>query len=131
MLTVYYKPEECPHYSNVQKSRCPTLDSGSGNVCHRDCKCQHANWKHGIEEFKALDVSVTTLSQSINVTTVHTGEKQGIDDDTKPAADGKMGANAKNLALKIHKKGEGMTPDLSVGRIPSSHLSYFHSEVIR
>ncbi len=61
-----------------------------------DCGCGD---KPKSAEYKALAASIATLFKNINVIPAHMVGKASNNEDAKPAADGKMGANMKNSAF--------------------------------
>ncbi len=87
-----------------------------GRLGGGDHKWQHksrSQWPRNpkSDKFQALTASVTTLSKNLNVMAAHVGGQSSDDDDGKPAADGKMGANMRNTVHTKTSKKEGMTPD--------------------
>ncbi len=122
MTLVDYLPKDWAQLSSAQKSsihkRCAKAYSITHRLCrggrrgHRDDNCKRPcgpHCSHGDKpksaEYKALAASAATLSRNVNVMAAKMTGKASNNNDAKPAADGKMGANSKNPALcKTPKK---------------------------
>ncbi len=83
--------------------KCPYTEPNGGHWRGHDCGCG-AGPKS--KEYCSHAASVVTLSQNMNIMATHMRARAGDDDDSKPAADYKMGANACNSAFCNNPKME-------------------------
>ncbi len=114
-LSSAQKTSICKRHSGLYDGGC--RDTGRGGSAHKRPHVDPNGGRghgHGrgrgagpkSKEYCALAASVATLSQNMNIMAAHMGARAGDDDDAKPAADDKMGANVCNSALCKNPKKE-------------------------
>lgn len=72
----FYNKEHGDQLSSAQKvSVRKCFAPGEGDRCGCDCKHQHANWKRGLNELKALAASVLMPTNNVDMIAARIGAK--------------------------------------------------------